>query len=118
MVARLKKLGLVFRKQDIHFWSNWYSNLFVTSAQGTSASCPFDQQLNMLQPTTEYFIKMCLFCCHDQQQNAANFYYAVIRASYLSFPWPQFSSAPMGLFKSRAIYRPYQMHQAMKCDTM
>ena len=20
--------------------------------------------------TTEYFIKMCLFCCHDQQQNA------------------------------------------------
>ena len=31
---------------------------------------PFDQQQNMLWPTTEYFIKTCLFCCHDQQQNA------------------------------------------------
>ena len=29
-------------------------------------SCPFDEQQNMLRPTTEYFIKMCLFCCHDQ----------------------------------------------------
>ena len=24
----------------------------------------------MLQPTTEYFIKTCLFCCHNQQQIA------------------------------------------------
>ena len=38
--------------------------------QGTSASCPFNQQQNMLRPTTEYFIKTCLFCCHNQQQNA------------------------------------------------
>ena len=39
-------------------------------SQGASTSYPFDQQQNMLQPTTEYFIKMCLFYCHDQQQNA------------------------------------------------
>ena len=40
------------------------------NSQGTSVSCPFDQQQNMLWPTIEYFIKTCLFCCHDQQQNA------------------------------------------------
>ena len=38
--------------------------------QGTRTSCQFDQQQNMLQSTTEYFIKMCQFCSHDQQQNA------------------------------------------------
>ena len=48
----------------------WIPRNYVDTPQCTSASCPFDQQQNMLQPTTEYFFKMCLFCCHDQQQNA------------------------------------------------
>ena len=26
--------------------------------------------MSMPWPTTEYFIKLCLFCCQDQQQNA------------------------------------------------
>ena len=50
-------------------WSSNYSD--SCHIQGTSASCPFDQQQNMVRPTAEYFIKTyCLYCCHDQQQNA------------------------------------------------
>ena len=53
-----------------NFYIKYFDNADRPYPKGTSASCPFDQQQNMLQPTTEYFIKVCIFCCHDQQQNA------------------------------------------------
>ena len=38
------------------------NDLIPGTAQGTSASCPFDQQQNMLQPTTEYSLKSAYTC--------------------------------------------------------
>ena len=57
-------------RNDFFGLNCWFPRNYVDTPQCTSASCPFDQQQNMLQSTTEYFIKICPFCCHDQQQNA------------------------------------------------
>ena len=51
------QLGTKWRSFDVDQRRN-HDLLMYT--HGTSTNCPLDQHQNMLQPTTEYFIKMCL----------------------------------------------------------